>query len=76
MYNRVIYLINVKKIVTYVISHNNAKIKVDSYNSLLLEKTMTFHNVMTFIESVWNKDKNNHYYNKFLEKSSNELTKK
>ena len=37
---------------------------------------MTFHNVMTFIESVWNKDKNNHYYNKFLEKSSNELTKK
>ena len=37
---------------------------------------MTFHNVMTFIESVWNEDKNNHYYNKFLEKSSNELTKK
>ena len=29
---------NVKSGITYIISHNYAKIKVDSYNSLPLEK--------------------------------------
>ena len=35
-----------------------AKIKVYSCNSLPLEKTSTFHNVIILIKSVWNKDKN------------------
>ena len=46
------------------------------YSSLPLEKTRTFHNVITLIKSVWNKDKNKYYYNKLLEKTSNELPKK
>ena len=30
IYNRIRYLIGVKRGITYVISHNNAKVKVDS----------------------------------------------
>ena len=53
-----------------------AKIKVDSYNSLPLEKTMAFH-VIILIKSVWNKDKNKYYCNMFfLKKSPYELPKK
>ena len=37
---------------------------------------MTFHNVTVLIKSVWNKDKNNYYYNTYLEKASCKLTKK
>ena len=54
---------------------NNAKITVDSYDSLPLEKEMTFHDVIILIKSVFNKDKKNYYYNIFLEKASYELTK-
>ena len=53
--------------------HTN--IKVDSYNSLPLEKTMAFHNVMIPIKSVFNKDKNTYYYI-LLEKALHELPKK
>ena len=35
---------------------------------------MTFHIII--IQSVFNKDKNNYYYNIFLEKASSELPKK
>ena len=37
---------------------------------------MNFHNVIILIKSVFNKDKNNYYYNIFLEKASYELPKK
>ena len=54
-----------------------AKIKVDSCNSIPLEKTMAFHNVIILIKSVWNKDENKCYYNMFfLKKSPYELPKK
>ena len=39
--------------------------KVNLYNSLPLEKTMTFHNIITLIKSAFNKDKNNYWYNIF-----------
>ena len=52
IYNRIRYPICVKGGITYIISHNYAKIKVDSYNFLPLEKTMTFHNVIILIKSV------------------------
>ena len=55
--NRTRYPMGVKSGITYVISHNDAKIKVDSYDFLSLEKTMTFHNVIILIKSVFNKDK-------------------
>ena len=75
-YNSIRYLIGVKISITYVISHNYAKIKVDSYDSLPLEKTLTFHNVIIFTKSIFNNDKNNYSYNIFLEKALYELLKK
>ena len=69
IYNRIRYLIGVKRGITYVVSHNYAKIKVDSYNSLPLEKTMTFHNVIILIQSLFNKGKNKYYYKHILRKS-------
>ena len=76
IYDRIRYLISVKSCITYIISLNYATIKVHSYDSLPLEKTMTLHNVIKIVKSVWNKDKNNYYYNIFLEKSFYELPKK
>ena len=64
---RIRYLIGVKSGIAYVISHNSAKIRVDSYDSLPLEKSLTFHNVIILIKSVFNKDTNRYYYNMFLE---------
>ena len=76
IYNRIRYLIGVKSGNTYIISSNYAKIKVVSYDYLPLEKPSTFYNVIILITSVFNKDKNNHYYyNIFLEKGSYELPK-
>ena len=72
--NRMRYLIGVKSGIIYVISHNWAKIKVFSYDSLFLEKRLTLHNVIILIKSLFNKDKNN-YYSMFLEKDSYELPK-
>ena len=40
-----------------------------------LEKKLTFHNVIMLLKSVFNKDKNNYYYNIFLEKGSYKLPK-
>ena len=68
IYHRIRYLIGVKSGITYVISHNYAKAKVDSYDSLPLEKTLTFHNVIIYIKPVWKKYQNRYYYNTFLEK--------
>ena len=61
---------------TYVIPLNYAKIKVDSHVSLPLTEIMIIHNVIILINSVFNKDKNNYYYNIFSEKASYELPKK
>ena len=58
----------VKKMVTDSINHNFARIRIDSYNSLPTEKILTFHNAITLIKSVVNKNENNYYYNIFLEK--------
>ena len=59
--------------ITYVISHNYAKFKVDSCNSLTLEKAIKLHNVI--IKSNWNKDENDYYYNILSEKTSYESPK-
>ena len=52
IFNRIRCLIIVKIGITYIISHNYATIKVDSYDSLPLEKTMTLHNVIILVKSV------------------------
>ena len=56
--------------------HDFAKSKVDSFDSLPLEKTMTFCDLIILIKSDWNKDESNYYYNIFLEELSYELLKK
>ena len=56
--------------------HDFAKTKVDSFDSLPLEKTMTFCDLIILIKSDWNKDESNYYYNIFLEELSYELLKK
>ena len=75
IYDQIKYIISEKSGITYSISHNFAKMKVDSNYAFLLEKTMTFHDVTMLIKSVFNTDKNNYYYNLFLEKASDELPK-
>ena len=70
IYNRITYLISVKSGIAYTVSHNYAKIKVDSCDSLPL-KNNDFHDV----KSVFNKDKNNCYYNIFLGKAFYEFPK-
>ena len=76
IYDRIRYLISLKSSITYIFSHYFAKIKVDSYDSLPIEKTLTLHNVIILIKSVLNKDKNHYYYKIFLEKCSYQLAKK
>ena len=58
IHNKISYVIEVKSGITYDFSHNNANIKVVSYNSLPLGKTLTFHNFIILINSAFDKDKN------------------
>ena len=60
IYDKIRYLINI----TYIISHNYARNKTDSYDSL------TLHNVIILINSVFDKYQNHYYNNIFLEKCS------
>ena len=76
IYNRIRYLIRQKSVITYIFPHYTAKVKVDSYDSLPIEKTLTLHNVIILIKSVINKDKNPYYYKFFLQKCSYQLAKK
>ena len=46
IYDRIRYLISLKSGIIYVISHNYVRIKVDSYDALPLEKTLTLRNGM------------------------------
>ena len=58
---------SLKSSIKYFFSRYYAKIKVDSYDFLPIEKRLTLHNVIIFIKSVLNKDKNHYYYNIVLE---------
>ena len=57
-----------KKGIIDSINHSFARIRIDSYDSLPIEKILNFHNVTILIKSVVNKNKNEYYYNIFLEK--------
>ena len=69
-FNRIKYLVRKKSGITDNINHNFARIRIDSYNHLPIEKTLTYHNVIILIKSVINKNENNYYYIIFLEKTS------
>ena len=71
IYNRIKYLMSQKKGgggIIYVSSHYYVKIKVDSYDCSPLKKIVC--------NKVRNKDQNQYYYNKFLEKRCYQLAKK
>ena len=70
------YLMSLKYSITYIFSHYVEKIKVNSYDSLTIEKNLTFHNVIILLKPVLNKGKNDYYYEIFLEKCSYQLAKK
>ena len=40
------------------VNHNFRRIRIDSYNSLSIEKILTFRNVIILIKSVVDKNKN------------------
>ena len=49
IYNRIRYLLNLKKSITYIFSHNFSKMKFDSYDLLPIGKRFTLHNVIIHI---------------------------
>ena len=49
IYNGIRYLVRQKSGITNAFDYNYAKIKADSYNSLPLEKTLNFHNLIVLI---------------------------
>ena len=76
IYNTIRYRITLKSGITYIFSHYFAKIKVDFYHSLPIEKRLTLENIIIHIKSVANKDKNHYHYKMFLGKCSYKLAKK
>ena len=64
--DKIKYLISKKSGIRNNINHNFGKIRIESYNSLPIERILTFHNVITLIKSVVNKNKNEYYNNIFL----------
>ena len=63
------YLLSEKSGITNSINHDFARIRIDSCNSLFIEKILTFH-VRIRNKSVVNKTKNEYYCNIFVEKGS------
>ena len=45
-----------------IYSHKYTKIKINSDDGLHLEKTITFHDEIILIKSVFNDNHNNYYY--------------
>ena len=76
IYNRIRYFISQKNSITFDFSHNYTRIKIDSYNSLPLEKHLSPHNVIILIKSVLKQNQNHYYYDIFLERCSNQFTEK
>ena len=56
IYDSIRYLLSLKCDMTYIFSHYFAKIKVDSYDSLLIVIGLTLH-VIILIKTVLNEDK-------------------
>ena len=66
IYNAIYIILQVKSGITDN-NHTSARIRIDSYNSLPVEKALTFPNVIILIKSVVNENKNNYYYSIFSE---------
>ena len=68
IYDTINYLVSEKSGVPYSVNHNFIRIKIDSYNFLPTEKAWALHNFIILIKSVVNKNKNDYFWNIFLEK--------
>ena len=55
IYIRIRYLISQNSSITFVFPHHYARFRIDLYDVLLLEQTLTFHNVIILIKLVLNK---------------------
>ena len=76
IFEKVRYLTCIKSGIKYVISHYFPKMKVDSYDSLPIEKNIDLAWYLILIKSVIYKDKNHYFYKMFLVKCSYQLAKK
>ena len=63
MCHEIKYLLSEKGGITDSINQNFARIRIDSDDSLSIEKILTFRNVIILIKSVFNKNKNEYFYN-------------
>ena len=70
IYKTIRYVNRQKSGITYVFSHNYAKIKTDSYDYLPLGKMLNLCNVIILMKSVCNRNKNQYHYYVILEKCS------
>ena len=59
--DKIKYLISEKSGIKDSINHTFGRIRIDSYDSLSIEKMLTFHNVIILIKSVVNKNTNECY---------------
>ena len=66
--DKIKYLITEKSDIADSINHNFGETKLIHITIYQLKKILAFHNVIIFIKSVVNKNKNNYYYNIFPEK--------
>ena len=70
IYNRIRHLTSLKSSITYIFSRYYTKIKVDSYDSLTIEKRLTLHNVIILIK-VWDFNVDNIVISKLIETKTN-----
>ena len=60
-------ILKVTKVVLHMFfSHNYTRIRIDSYDSLPLEKTLTLHNVIILVKPVFDKNQKHYYYGIFI----------
>ena len=57
--NSIKYLVSENSGIINSTNHNFARIIIDSYNSLPIQKILIFHNVIILIKSVGHKNENN-----------------
>ena len=57
-FDNIKYLMSEKSGIADSINRNFARIRIDSYNSLFIEKTLALHEAIILIKSVVNKNKN------------------
>ena len=66
--HKIEYLMSEKNGIIDSVNHNFARNRIYSYDSLSIEKILTFHNIIMLIKSVVKKNKNEYYHNIFLDK--------